>query len=203
MNSAARMIPGTKNFSHITPVLVNLHWLPVDYRVKFKLLCLTYKALHGLAPIYLSDLLQQYSPPRSLRSMEHELLCASKVHTKIYGEQAFAYAAPKLYNELPVSLRQSATLGLEDTPFQACLWSRASIKWLSLLFECEVVVNSDAPCLTWPTYTDVSLSRQGRFWARGPGTSGFLCQSLRTLLHPHYSNCLMIICLTHVLLPMC
>ena len=44
-------------FSHITPVLVDLHWLPVDYRVKFNLLCLTYKALHGLAPAYLTDLL--------------------------------------------------------------------------------------------------------------------------------------------------
>ena len=61
VHSAARMITGTKKFSHIMPVLVNLHWLPVDYRVKFKLLCLTYKALHGLAPAYLSDLLQQYS----------------------------------------------------------------------------------------------------------------------------------------------
>ncbi len=98
MNSAACVTTGSKKFSHITPVLVDLHWLPVDYLVQFKLLCLTYKALHGLVPAYLSDLLQQYSPLRSLRSTENELLCILKVCTKIYGERTFAYAAPKLHN---------------------------------------------------------------------------------------------------------
>ena len=74
MDSGACMITGTNKFSHITPVLVDLHWLPVDYRVKFKLLWLTYKALHGLAPTYLSNLLQQYSSPRSPHSTEHKSL---------------------------------------------------------------------------------------------------------------------------------
>ena len=102
MNGAAHMITGTRKFDHITPVLIDLHWLPVDHHMKFKLLCLTYKALHRLSPSYFSDLLQLYSPPRSLRSSEHELLCTPKARTEKYGEQAFAHAAPKLYNELPL-----------------------------------------------------------------------------------------------------
>ena len=65
-NSAARVITFSRKFDHITPVLVDLHWLPVYYRVIFKMLLLTYKALHGLAPTYLSDLLcyrtSSYSP---------------------------------------------------------------------------------------------------------------------------------------------
>ncbi len=81
MNIAARMITGTKKFIHIAPMLVDLHWLPVDYCVKFNLLCLTYKALHSLAPAYLTNILQQYSPIRSLCSVEQELLCIPKVCT--------------------------------------------------------------------------------------------------------------------------
>ncbi len=72
---------------------------------------LTYKALHGLALTNLSNLLQQYSPPRSLRSTEHELLCVLRVRTKKYGERAFVSAAPKLY-ERPLSIRQAASLNV-------------------------------------------------------------------------------------------
>ena len=56
MNSAACMITGIEKFNHIAPVLIDLHWLPVNHHVQFKLLCLTYKALHRLALSYLSDM---------------------------------------------------------------------------------------------------------------------------------------------------
>ncbi len=59
------VIPSTE---HISPVLQQLHWLPVKYRVEFKILLLTYKALHNLAPQYLSQLLHVYTPSRALRS---------------------------------------------------------------------------------------------------------------------------------------
>ena len=49
-NAAARLITQSCKYDHITPVLINLHWLPVEYRVKFKLLLLTFKALNELAP---------------------------------------------------------------------------------------------------------------------------------------------------------
>ena len=57
-----------KKSEHITPVLINLHWLPIEHRVVFKLLLHTYKALHGLAPDYLANLLTFYTPVRTLRS---------------------------------------------------------------------------------------------------------------------------------------
>ncbi len=55
MNSAARMIHGSNKFCHITPLLKELHWLPVEFRICFKILCLTYKAINGLSPTYLAE----------------------------------------------------------------------------------------------------------------------------------------------------
>ena len=62
LNTAARILTRTKQFDHITPVLASLHWLPVKARADFKVLLLTYKALHVLSPTYLSDLVLQYIP---------------------------------------------------------------------------------------------------------------------------------------------
>ena len=53
-NVAARLICNTNNFDHITPTLVKLHWLPVKYCINFKILLITFKAIHGLAPKYLT-----------------------------------------------------------------------------------------------------------------------------------------------------
>jgi hypothetical protein len=67
-NTAARIITKTRKFESITPVLISLNWLPVAERIEFKILLLTYKALNGLAPPYICELIQEYAPSRSLRS---------------------------------------------------------------------------------------------------------------------------------------
>ena len=56
-NAAARLLTSTGKYDHITPVLRELHWLPVKYRIQFKILLLTFKAIHGMAPDYISRLL--------------------------------------------------------------------------------------------------------------------------------------------------
>ncbi len=61
-NSAARILTRTKRSAHITPILADLHWLSVAYRIKFKMILLIFKALTGLAPYYLWNLLLPYSP---------------------------------------------------------------------------------------------------------------------------------------------
>ena len=65
LNAAAR-IKKTKKFQHISSVLRNLHWLPVTKRIEFKILTITYKALNGMAPSYICDLLQVHYPNRNL-----------------------------------------------------------------------------------------------------------------------------------------
>ena len=64
-NAAARILTRTRRFEHISPVLASLHWLPVKFR---GVLLLTFKALHGLAPLYLNDLLHPYTPSQMLCS---------------------------------------------------------------------------------------------------------------------------------------
>ena len=54
-NSAARIVCSLSRFGHITPTLFSLHWLPVCFRIEFKLLILAFKAIHGLAPQYITD----------------------------------------------------------------------------------------------------------------------------------------------------
>ena len=58
LNCAARLVVNARRHDHITPVLRDLHWLPVEQRIIFKILPFTFKALNGLAPSYLSDLVK-------------------------------------------------------------------------------------------------------------------------------------------------
>ena len=90
---------------HITPVLAALHWLPVAFRIDFKILLLVYKALNGQAPLYLSDCVPKYVPNRPLRSANTDQLEVPKMNYKKLGEAAFCFYGPTVWNQLPVSLR--------------------------------------------------------------------------------------------------
>ena len=74
-NAAARLIFKEPKFSHITPVLYQLHWLPIKYRIEFKILLFTFKAIHGMAPDYICKLISRKSSTRYLlRSSERIML---------------------------------------------------------------------------------------------------------------------------------
>ena len=73
-NAAARLITGIRKHDHITPILMDLHWLPVNERIQFKILLLTFKSLNGLAPVYTDEMIQRYVPNRKLRSSSAFLL---------------------------------------------------------------------------------------------------------------------------------
>ena len=73
-NSAAGVVTQSRKFDHITSILRNLHWLPLSKQITFKVLILTYRALHGLALDYIADLVMPYSPARSLQSANERLL---------------------------------------------------------------------------------------------------------------------------------
>ena len=82
LNDAARLLTYTSKYDHITPVLAELHWLPVEKHIIFKILLLTYKALHSQAPTYISELLEPYKPARTLRSSSALLLKQHKYNFK-------------------------------------------------------------------------------------------------------------------------
>ena len=111
-NQAAKLVVKKKKYDHITPILIELHWLPVEYRIQYKILLLTHQCLHGKAPRYLSALLHPYEPSRSLRSENQFLLKENKMRLKTYGDRAFSSCAPRLWNLIPVHLRKCEEIGI-------------------------------------------------------------------------------------------
>ena len=92
-------------YDHITSIVDTLHWLPVRYRIEYKVLLMTFKALHLLAPSYIADLLQFYQPCKTLRSSSDSLLTVRSAHLRLYGDRAFCITAPRLWNSLPHEIR--------------------------------------------------------------------------------------------------
>ncbi len=95
---------------HITPILLLLHWLLLQYRTEFKIELFVYKAVNCLAPQYLSELLTVHNPVRSLRSQTTRMLWVPRTRLKCRGDRAFSVAGPKLWNTLPLSLRTAYTV---------------------------------------------------------------------------------------------
>lgn len=104
-NAAARVVARKGRRDHITPVLQQLHWLPVAARITYKVLVLAHQGLHNLAPDYISELIIPYTPERVLRSASQHLLREPPWRLKLYGKRRFASAAARLWNSLPPALR--------------------------------------------------------------------------------------------------
>ena len=113
-NAAARVVTLSPKFCHITPVLVNLYWLPIDLRIEFKMLTVTYKTLHGLAPTHIEDLLQSYLAAEDLRASKKKknLLAVRAFNVNSYGRRAFSVATSLLWNILPQHIRDAGSLHL-------------------------------------------------------------------------------------------
>ena len=90
-NMATRFVSGAGKFDHISPILVKVHWLPISYRVVFRLLLLVFKAVNGLGPRYLVELFQYQNNSRTLRS----------------NSVAFFTCALRLWNNIPLDIRKS------------------------------------------------------------------------------------------------
>lgn len=81
-----------------SPHLASLHWLPVFFRIDFKILLITFKVLQGLAPSYIAELPTTYEPSPSLGSLGRSLLVIPKRKLKSKGGQAFSTRAPQPLN---------------------------------------------------------------------------------------------------------
>uniref|UniRef100_M3XLM6 Reverse transcriptase domain-containing protein n=1 Tax=Latimeria chalumnae TaxID=7897 RepID=M3XLM6_LATCH len=110
-NAAARVVKNVSRFDHITPVLHELHWLPIRWRITFKVLVLVFKSLNGLGPEYLRNLLTPYTPARPLRSLYGNLLTIPRMRSKV-GERSFSFSAATSWNALPFDIRSSPSLSM-------------------------------------------------------------------------------------------
>lgn len=109
-NSAARLVVQASKFDHVTPVLIKLHWLPVRFRIMFKILLMVYKCLHDMAPPYLANVIKPRKTSRSLRSTTMEYLEEQRSRLVTYGDRSFGVAGPKLWNNLPLQIRKSSSI---------------------------------------------------------------------------------------------
>ena len=104
-NDAARLIFGKPRNASASNLLKELHWLPVNKRIQYKLCMLIHKSIHLASPEYINELIKFYSPNRNLRSKsDYRILLKPKTLRKV-GEQSFSFSAPQIWNSLPQSVR--------------------------------------------------------------------------------------------------
>jgi len=98
---------------HITPIMRELHWLPIQQRIDYKIAVLAYKSVNQTAPPYLTEMCRPVSQSCFLarnRSADRGDRISQKWNTVTYGQMGFHYAMPKVWNNLPVVVRQRPTL---------------------------------------------------------------------------------------------
>ena len=114
-NAAARMITGSNRYEEAKHLLFQLHWLPISFRIDFKILLLTFKSIHGEGPEYLRELLLEYAPGKNLCSSSRDHLVQLHTQSK-QGDTAFSAAAPRLWNSLPEVLSLPLVLTVLNIP---------------------------------------------------------------------------------------
>ena len=99
-NTAARLVVRGRKRDGISKVLKELHWLKIESRIIFKILLLTYKRINGLCSQNLKIEYKAYNcRPQDYLKLE------TKTANTIHGKRTFDYAAPKLWNALPLEVR--------------------------------------------------------------------------------------------------
>ena len=106
-NSVARPIFQCHKQNHISPLLMSLHWLPINAHIEYKLSVICHSFFLGLSPISMSDLLLVCTPKRNLHSSsDNRILCIPKLRTKIFGHCLFSFAGPTIWNSLHDSIQK-------------------------------------------------------------------------------------------------
>ena len=112
LNAAARLVVGTGKFSHVTPILCDfLHWLPVQYRICYKIAILARDCIHGIGPAYFGDVCVPVTAVpgwTNQRSATRGDLVIPGTQAKL-GERSFRISAPTVWNSLPDSLKHFDT----------------------------------------------------------------------------------------------
>ena len=124
-NAAARVVFNLKKHDHITLSLQQLHWLPVKYRIDFKVILLVFKALHNMAPTYIKDMIKRKQETRySLRSNKAILLQVPRFKCVTLGRRSFAINGPTLWNSLPHNIQTIESLDVFKKELKSYLFSK-------------------------------------------------------------------------------
>ncbi|XP_030285351.1 uncharacterized protein LOC115588717 [Sparus aurata] len=125
-NTAAHLVYNLPKFSHVTPLLHDLHWLSVAARIRSKTMVLAFKAVNKTAPIYLQTLVRPHTPARALCSttsagwLVPPSLRANKARS--VKSRLFSSLAPQWWNELPTNVRTAESLSIFRIRLKTCLF---------------------------------------------------------------------------------
>ena len=108
--------------THAQGLLSKLHWLPIEHRIKFKLATITYKALTINQPSYILSRLHPYQPAYHTRSADQQLL-AKPICNTVFGQRAFSYAAPQIWDEIPLETRASTSIESFKRKLKSHFWT--------------------------------------------------------------------------------
>ena len=108
-NCLARVVTKAPRFSRSVPILKRLHWLPVKFRIHFKICAITFRTLKENQPAYLADLLVWPKCSKYLRSTNSNRFVVPRIKTKT-GSRALSISGPALWNALPVPMRNAKTI---------------------------------------------------------------------------------------------
>lgn len=128
-NAAARVVTCTRKYQHISPVLKELHWLPVCDRIQYKLAVTAFKSLNGLAPSYLVDCCKPTSLHHNragLRSESSGNLIVPRTYSATYGNIPFSVAGPVVWNSLPPQAKIETSLDIFKNVLKTFLFSLPS-----------------------------------------------------------------------------
>ena len=109
-NAAAKLIMLKPRRDHVTPLLRELHWLPIKYRFQFKILVVTWKIINGSSPANICGLISEYRPSRSLRSNTENFLVRPGIPKNSSGHRAFSNLSPFLWNSIPSAIRKAESI---------------------------------------------------------------------------------------------
>ena len=122
---AARLVLQKSKRQHVTPLLKQLHWLPIQTRIDYKLATLAFRHFDGSLPEYLSSRLDIYLPSRYLRSSNDRLLKAPHWKLKSFGYRSFSYQGPVVWNSLPTDLKLSSSLSSFKSRLKTLLFEKS------------------------------------------------------------------------------
>ena len=131
MSFLRQFVPLNKNTvgcrEHVTTLMEDLHWLPVQQRIKFKLLVHIYNCLHDHSPGYLTDHLHIYPPCRTglQSSSDTTLLTIPRSSKLMLGDRSFHQTGPRLWNLIPSAIREAASVEILKKELKTYLFSEA------------------------------------------------------------------------------
>ena len=117
-NAAAKAVVGLYKHDHLGNTLKDLHWLPVKFRIVFKILLLVFKCLNGLAPDYLCEMLH-------FANSDHSIYLVEPRTASSFGDRSFQKAGPRLWNELPLVIKTLPSLELFKPALKTFLFKKA------------------------------------------------------------------------------